>query len=379
MKVGIIGNYGHNNNGDEAILSGLLHQLTTAGHVQKENIVVFSNNPSNTKERHGVASFPLLYKEGSVVKSGLKTIKESRKVMKQLDLLIIGGGGLLMDMYKRDAPLYSVLGLTGKFSGCRVAVHGVGAGPITTKPGRFFIKKLLQASSSVAVRDEKSKQLLREIGVQKNVDVIYDPAFSVPVKEPRQRSDRIQKVGITAVPYFSQQYWPTPDPDKYEAYLTGMAASLDQLIPEKGIEVTFFSTKYPEDVQVTKDIAAKMNQQEHINIIEDNLPPEEIVNIASSQDLVIGTRLHSLILSVNAETPIIGVEYHKKVKDFMSEIKKDKYSVPIDKLQDKENGIVQAFEKADTNWQQLQENTTDISRNLKQKAAEGMKLLELKN
>ncbi|WP_158736859.1 polysaccharide pyruvyl transferase family protein [Alteribacillus sp. YIM 98480] len=375
MKVGIIGNYGHNNNGDEAILSGLLHQLTSTGQVEKEDIVVFSNDPSNTKARYGIASFPLLYKEGSVLKSGVKTVKESRKIMKQLDLLIIGGGGLLMDMYKRDAPLYSVLGLTGKLSGCRVAVHGVGAGPITTTTGKFFIKRLLQAASSVAVRDEKSKQLLKEIGVQKSVEVIYDPAFSVPVKEPHQRTSSIQKVGVTAVPYFSQQYWPTPNIEKYEGYLNGMAASLDRLITEKGVEVTFFSTKYPEDVQVTKDIAAKMHQQKHCRIIEDNLPPEDIVNTASTQDLIIGTRLHSLILSVNAQTPVIGVEYHKKVKDFMSEIEKEPYSVPIDKLQDKEHGIFHAFEQAEHKWLELQENTTAVSSKLKQKAAEGMKLL----
>ena len=28
MKIGIVGNYGHDNNGDEAILQGILLQLT---------------------------------------------------------------------------------------------------------------------------------------------------------------------------------------------------------------------------------------------------------------------------------------------------------------------------------------------------------------
>ncbi|SFE92282.1 polysaccharide pyruvyl transferase family protein [Alteribacillus iranensis] len=377
MRIGIIGNYGHNNNGDEAILSGLLHQLMAEGGIKKENIVVFSNNPSNTTARHGVAAYPLLYKKGNIIFSGLTTVLKSRKIMKQLDLLIVGGGGLLMDMYKRDAPLYSVLGLTGNYSGCRVAVHGVGAGPIQTRLGKFFIKKLISVASSVTVRDEKSKELLKHIGVKRDVHVIFDPAFSVPVTHSHQPSKKIEKVGVTAVPYFSQAYWPVPDKRKYQDYIEGMALSLDQLIQEKGVRVTFFSTKYPEDVQVTRDIFKLMETKEQVEIIEDNLMPEEIVNIAGSQDLVIGTRLHSLILAVNAATPVIGVEYHKKVKDFMGVIKKEQYSVAIDQITDPSKGIAAVFERASENWDALQTDTADDSKRLKETASEGIELLNL--
>ncbi|MGY4688890.1 polysaccharide pyruvyl transferase family protein [Salibacterium sp. K-3] len=374
MKVGIIGNYGHNNIGDEAILAGILHQLTTEGGVAKENIVVFSNDPANTKERHGTVSYPLLYKEGSTLKSGLKTIRESRKVMKHLDLVIIGGGGLLMDMYKRDAPLYSVLGLTAKRAGCRVAVHGVGAGPITTKTGAFFIKRLLRAASSVSVRDEKSRRLLQQIGAPSDIHVIYDPAFSVPVEAVHETSAVLQRVGVTAVPYFSSRYWPEADPGKHEAYLEGMAASLDELIDKKGVEVTFFSTKYPEDVEVTRHIAERMEHRNEVHIQEANLSPEEIAAEAAAQDVVIGTRLHSLILSVNAETPVIGIAYHQKVKDFMEEINYQDYTADVEDL----TQILPAFEKAEHEWTRLQADIRAVSKTLKEQAAEGMNLLRLK-
>ncbi|MFD2705660.1 polysaccharide pyruvyl transferase family protein [Salibacterium lacus] len=374
MKVGIIGNYGHNNNGDEAILAGLLHQLTTEGGVKKEDIVVFSNDPANTKERHGTVSYPLLYKEGGTLKSGLKTIRESRKVMKHLDLVIIGGGGLLMDMYKRDAPLYSVLGLTAKRAGCRVAVHGVGAGPIKTKTGAFFIKRLLRAASSVAVRDEKSRRLLQQIGAPGDIHVIYDPAFSVPVNTVHETSAAVQSVGVTAVPYFSTQYWPQADTARHEAYLDGMAASLDELIDKKGVEVTFFSTKYPEDVEVTKAIAGRMNHRNDVHIQEANLTPQAIAQEAAALDLVIGTRLHSLILSVTAQTPVIGVAYHQKVKDFMEEINHQDYTADVEDL----TQILPAFEKAEQDWARLQVEVRTVSEALKEQAAEGMNLLRLK-
>ncbi|WP_093338896.1 polysaccharide pyruvyl transferase family protein [Salibacterium halotolerans] len=374
MKVGIIGNYGHNNNGDEAILAGLLHQLTVQEGIKKENIVVFSNDPANTKERHGTVSHPLLYKEGSTLKSGLKTIRESRKVMKHLDLVIIGGGGLLMDMYKRDAPLYSVLGLTAKRAGCRVAIHGVGAGPIRTKTGAFFINRLLRAASSVAVRDEKSRRLLQQIGAPGGIRVIYDPAFSVPVNTVHETSSAVQRVGVTAVPYFSTRYWPQADAGRYAAYLDGMAASLDELIDKKGVEITFFSTKYPEDVEVTKDIARRMQRQNDVHIQDANLSPQDIARQAAGLDLVIGTRLHSLILSVNAETPVIGIAYHQKVKDFMEEINQQDYTADVEDL----TQILPAFEKAEQDWARLQADVRAVSGALKEQAAEGMNLLRLK-
>lgn len=377
MRIGIIGNYGHNNNGDEAILSGLIHQLTTDGNMKKDKIVVFSNNPKNTQSRHGVQAVPLLHKRGGILSSGLTTVRESRRIMKGLDLIIIGGGGLLMDMYKRDAPLYSVLGLTGKASGCRIAIHGVGAGPIDTKVGKFFIKRLLQAASTVAVRDEKSKQLLERIGVKKDVRVIYDPAFSVPRSSPRTHTDRIQKVGVTAVPYFSSQYWPETDLARYEAYISGVAHALDQLIAEKKVQVTFFSTKFPEDVQVTKDIASHMTARDCVQINENNLLPEEIVALASEQDVIIGTRLHSLILAVNAGTPVIGIEYHPKVKDFMATIDNEQFSVPIQDVDSEANGIYSAFLQMEQDWHRHQKSITKWSNKLKEEAAAGIKLLQL--
>ncbi|WP_332695457.1 polysaccharide pyruvyl transferase family protein [Halalkalibacter lacteus] len=377
MKVGIIGNYGHNNNGDEAILTGILHQLTEHLYVNKENIVIFSNNPDNTKERYQVRSMPLIHKKGSMLKSGATTIRASYHVMKELDLLIIGGGGLLMDMYKRDAPLYSTLGLTGKRAGCKVVVYGVGAGPITTALGKFFITRLTNAAQSVSVRDRDSQKLLQSIGVKTPVSVIGDPAFSVPAPNTHTRSATVKKVGVTAVPYFSQQYWPTPDLTKYQAYVDGMAAQLDQLIEGKGVEVTFFSTKYPEDVEVTKDILAKMNHQENTKLIEDNLHPTDIVALSAEQDLIIGTRLHSLILSVVAKTPVIGIGYHHKVEDFMKVIEMPSLGIPIKNVNPSSSSIVDVFNGVSENWESVQNAFDIVSDTLKAEALKGLKQLEI--
>jgi polysaccharide pyruvyl transferase CsaB len=376
MRVGIIGNYGHDNNGDEAILSGILTQLNTLG-IRKGEIVIFSNNPSNTESRYNIKAVPILHKKGNFILSVLHTVKQSFKIMKDLDLLIIGGGGLLMDMYKRDAPLYSTLGLLGYYAKCRVVIYGVGAGPITTKAGKFFIKTLANKADSISVRDVKSKELLKDIGIRKEIDIIGDPAFAIEPVRKRSKTNELKKVAVTAVPYFSKQYWPQRDDSKYEAYVKGMAQNLDELIEKKGATVTFFSTKYPQDVEVTREIYDMMTYKQFVRLKDENLHPDEIVKLCAEQDLIIGTRLHSLILSVVASTPVLGVGYHHKVEHFLQALGKEEHFVEIGALQEKDT-FLQKVQAMTRQWDETQCAYEDLSETFAQRAAKGLEKLARK-
>ncbi|MFP7485711.1 polysaccharide pyruvyl transferase family protein [Priestia filamentosa] len=376
MRVGIIGNYGHDNNGDEAILSGILTQLNTLG-IRKGEIVIFSNNPSNTESRYNIKAVPLLHKKGNFILSVLHTVKQSFKIMKDLDLLIIGGGGLLMDMYKRDAPLYSTLGLLGYYAKCRIVIYGVGAGPITTKAGKFFIKTLANKADSISVRDVKSKGLLKAIGIRKEIDIIGDPAFAIEPVQKRSKTNELKKVAVTAVPYFSKQYWPQRDDNKYEAYVKGMARNLDELIEKTGATITFFSTKYPQDVEVTREIYDMMTYKQSVRLKDENLHPDEIVKLCAEQDLIIGTRLHSLILSVVASTPVLGVGYHHKVEHFLQALGKQEHFVEIGALQEKDT-FLQKVQAMTSQWDETQCAYEDLSETFAQRAAKGLEKLARK-
>jgi polysaccharide pyruvyl transferase CsaB len=375
MKIGIIGNYGNNNNGDEAILTGILTQLINHLHLQKEQIIVFSNHPHDTEKRYGVRAERLLHKKSNIWMSIVSTLVHHWSIVKELNVLIIGGGGLLMDMYKRDAPLYSTLGLLAHYAGCRVLIYGVGAGPIQTKQGAFFIRQLLQKANSISVRDEQSKQLLQQIGVKKEISVIGDPAFFVPSPSTQQKSSSVQRVAVTAVPYFSTQYWPQADVEKYNGYVKGMAQNLDELIAKKKVKVTFFSTKYPQDVQVTKHIAAQMKYGDHVQIIEQNLHPNDIVELCAQHDVVIGTRLHSLILAIVAHTPVVGIGYHQKVADFMKLIDCTEKYVPIASLNDRQC-FIRAVEQMESDWETTLLHIEQKAQHLKNEAAKGLTQLK---
>ena len=114
MKIGIVGNYGNDNNGDEAILSGLIEQVKQTFSVNSADITVFSNNTQQTSEQYGVQSYPLYYRKTNLYKTFYATYKTNQKYVAKFDLLIIGGGGILMDLYRREAHLYSAYAFMAK-------------------------------------------------------------------------------------------------------------------------------------------------------------------------------------------------------------------------------------------------------------------------
>lgn len=370
MKIGIVGNYGNDNNGDEAILLSIVKQVTSTFKISSDNITVFSNNPKQTAERYGVTSFPLYYKNGNAVKTFIKTYSNNKRIVKTFDLLIIGGGGILMDLYKREAPLFGSYAMMAKNSKTPYVVYGCGAGPLSSELGKWFIRYMAKHADSISVRDPESAELLKSIGVKKDVPIIGDPAFSLR-QTGVEKAAVPKKVGITAVPYYNAGYWPEGNVDLYNDYVEGMAKNLDNLVAQNNVELTFFATKFPQDADVTKDIEQKMVHKDNITIIEDNLLPNQILDLTAQQDIIIGTRLHSLILATCTETPIMAISYHHKVHDFMKLANLERYAFPIGDINNQQTLFVDAFNEMKANWPETIERTKKLSQNLYDESMKG--------
>ncbi|MET3575394.1 polysaccharide pyruvyl transferase family protein [Bhargavaea ullalensis] len=373
MRIGIVGNYGNNNNGDEAILAGIIEQVKDHYGIGPDSITVFSNNPPQTSHRFGVKAAPLYYKRSSATMTFMETVKKNSPLIRELDLLIIGGGGILMDFYNREAQLFGSYGFMAKWGKVPYVIYACGAGPINSAVGKWFIRKLVSGASSASVRDPESKKLLQSIGVSRPIEIIGDPSFALPSGERQEFGESIRKIGVTVVPYYSLAYWPEANDIKYDNYVQGMADNLDRLLEGRDLLLTFFSTKYPHDVDVSVEVRNRMKQKDKTVVIEENLKPADIIRISGEQDLIIGTRLHSVYLALNAGTPVVGIAYHHKVADFMDMAGMGGRCHKIDALT-KDAGILErAVTELEQDWSSVVRETGELRQRLKTSSDLGRK------
>ena len=149
-----------------------------------------------------------------------------------------------------------------------------------------------------------------------------DPAvcLSSGISTPRKRNNAFPFIGVTVVPYYSIGYWPGPNLKIYEKYTNQMANLLDSILKCFKAKIVFFATNYPADLKAAKDVFYKMQFQDHVEIVEERLKIWEIINLASSCDVTVCTRLHSSILSLLAGTPFLTIAYQPKVTAFCKRI-----------------------------------------------------------
>lgn len=319
-KIVLVGNYGNDNNGDEAILLGLIKLLHEKG-IRNEDMSLISNNPEKTYSLTGISSYSLISKKSNYfIVNVILTIFLHFKLLLRTKKVIFGGGGTMMDMYRRDLLIYSSISSIAKLTKNDVYIFGVGAGPLSTKLGKNLMRLILKQAKLISVRDFESQSLLSNY-TNKKVEVVSDLAFFLD-HEPTSKVGKSEKViiGVTTLPYFSDLYWPNHDEEKYKTYLKELANSLKFILNTyPDVHIKIFATKYPEDTYSNKDLFEYIDfkTEERVELINDNLNPLKLLETMSEMDIIIGTRLHSIILATILNKPVIALGYHQKVRGYM--------------------------------------------------------------
>ena len=104
--------------------------------------------------------------------------------------------------------------------------------------------------------------------------------------------------------------------------LSELAGALDTLVEHHGARVQFIpfrSVQGDDDAEVCADLAGRMAQAPDVRVLPVPASPEAAGAAARSQ-LVVGTRLHSLILAAAAAVPAFGLDYMPKVRFFAERV-----------------------------------------------------------
>lgn len=325
------------NMGDKAIFSSTVSKLRNlAPHIE---IITISSVPKYTERQYGVKAFHSW------------NICDIWRALSSSDLIIFGGGDLIQG--RLLSLLYGVgMGILATMLNKPFICYAIGTSNYEefSVVSKFLVFLLLNRAKLITVRDEKSKEVLKRLGVRRAIHFTLDVALNL-APLPRSRINetlilnikenspvigvsprRMLYVSLPIIP-LSIQFRLKIIPKIYYEWNRKLAATLakvlDHLINKLNAHVVFlpmYSGRFSrDDYSFAFEILQKMSQSSRARIINtEDYSPEELQSIFREMDVLIGMALHPLILSASMGTPIIAIGDSPKIIRFLQIIGQEK-------------------------------------------------------
>lgn len=302
LRVGVTGSYGGLNLGDEAILQVVLGEVRRIR--PGAEITVFSRNAEDTRARHP-----------SVEAIDVRDLSraEARSRVETLDVVILGGGGVLFDgeagIFLREIEIAEELGIP-------TIVWGIGAGPIDKAETQEVVRRALERASAVTVRERRALQVLEDAGVRRDIEVTADPAFLLepePLAEDaleREGLDPAERlVGISV----REPGAAAPDIDE-EHYHGLLANAADYMVERLDAHLVFVPMERNVlDVQHSHRVIGQMSWASRATVLKGDYSPGQVASLVGRFAFAVGMRLHFLIFAAIARVPFVALPYAGKV------------------------------------------------------------------
>jgi len=115
-------------------------------------------------------------------------------------------------------------------------------------------------------------------------------------------------------------------------FINSLSIAADFLIEHYNATVDFIPMRTitdDDDGIVARQILSQMKYKNKTWVCSVVPKPREFIEMLKKYSLIIGMRLHSLILATSAGIPVIGFEYMPKVKAYMASISQGEYSLSM--------------------------------------------------
>jgi polysaccharide pyruvyl transferase CsaB len=307
-RVGISGSYGGLNLGDEAILQSIVTQLRAELPVE---ITVFSRNAEDTQARHHV--------ERTVPVRKLSRAEVAPEI-ERLDLLILGGGGIL---YDTDAKLYLREVQIAQELHVPVMVYAIGAGPLQDPSAQKVVRECLTKAEVVTVRERSAHKVLEEAGIERDVPVTADPALLLtPATLPERALAQEGLEGKTHLVGMSVREPGVAAPDiDQNVYHALLANAADFMVDRYDADIVFVPMEPGSlDAQHSHAVIAQMLRAQRATVLKGQYSSSELLSLMGRFSFALGMRLHFLIFAALQGVPFVALPYASKVTGFLEDL-----------------------------------------------------------
>lgn len=242
------------------------------------------------------------------------------------DIITIGGGNLIMSVTNNlwAIKINTLIKLAKKYEK-KVLIIAVGAGPVLKEESKQMYKCAINACDYITVRDEFSKNVIEnDLKTNKRPQVSGDPALLLSNQNLQNKYNKETNVNIAmSIMPFGKSYFLNLIWYKNHKYYITMYKEIIKYFYEKNNNIVFnlFSTELS-DYKIIYELKNEILQSKNSIPIE-NLNVVHITNLSSlitfysKQKIIIGTRMHSLIVAYTQSLPIIAISWQDKIKGFM--------------------------------------------------------------
>jgi len=294
------GYYGFDNLGDDALLQIIVAQLKTR--YPLATIDVLSAKPDETSQLLGVEATPR-WDQGAI-----------RTAIGQADVVLSGGGGLLQNATSLKSLLYYAGVIrSGIRAGKQTMVFAQSVGPLDFW-GKQTVRECCKGLAAATVRDERSRDVLAPLVPATPVEVTADPVLLYEPPKPAvdlapeglgARSDPLVVVCVRKTAHFSDG-------------IAAIAAAVDRLAERHGARVAFVPFGGVPDADASTAIIRKCRSQPTLVALEGL---DAVAAAIARAKLVIGVRLHALVLALRFGVPFLFVPYDPKISGLIADLR----------------------------------------------------------
>lgn len=364
----ISGYFGFKNTGDELILDAMIRDFRA---IQPEMMItVVSGNPDSTKRHFHVNAV------------SWADIRKIICAVEVCDLVILGGGGLFHDYWGFDSStiltsshigfsFYSSIAMLAAVMKKPLMLYAVGVGPILSKNGLSTMKAIAGQASTITIRDDESRDILLSMGIPaERILLTADPVFNRPqvieeIVHPYQKAEDGLLVGVALRNWdvgVDPAYWEKQVAEGLDDFLERHPAGEVLFIPFQNVKETLL-----DDPGVAGRVQRMMKHHRQTSIYRSSASISNLTGTLSTCDLVMGMRLHSLILAMNYGVPAVALSYDRKIANLMTRAGLEAYSLPI--LDLKAKPLSALLEKAWKNQKKVHSQMLKTTEQLRTAAA----------
>ena len=280
-------------------------------------------------------------------------IRRTLQAYAEADIILSRGNDCLTDAHPKATFLlhiYDIFLTTLLRKPVVIYAHTVGPfkNDLKGRIYKFLTKTVLNRVDLITVREEFSRELLREMNVTRSCTYMTaDSAFIMRSASQRRVKEILYKAGIDkkgsrpligmTTSHIYRYGFPEVKSreEKYRRYVKMMRQVIDYLTDKLDATLVLvphvFLRGY-DDRTINEDIYQNVKRTHMVKLMTDEYTPEELKGIIGQFDLFISSRTHPIIHALSMQVPVIGIDYTSKAKAIMKMFGQEEWAFDIKAL-----------------------------------------------